>query len=86
MRIYTAFDLHVDYPGNMHWVLSLTETDYLNDILLIAGDLSHHLGDLKKVFISLKKKFRAVHFVPGNHELWLLDGEHDCSLEKFYAL
>ncbi|MDG2140959.1 MAG: metallophosphoesterase [Gammaproteobacteria bacterium] len=70
MRIHTVSDLHVDCRENMHWVLSLSQINYLNDILLIAGDLSHHLGDLKKVFVSLKKKFRAVHFGPGNHELW----------------
>ena len=86
MRIYTVSDLHVDYPENMHWALSLSDVDYLNDILLIVGDLNHHLGNLKKVFISLKKKFRAIHFVPGNHDLWLLDGQYDCSLEKFYSL
>ena len=48
MRIYTVSDLHVDYPENMHWALSLSEVDYLNDILLIAGDLSHHLSNLKR--------------------------------------
>jgi len=86
MRIYALSDLYVDYSENMRWVLSIDESEHLNDILVLAGDLSHTVSDLRRVFLSLSKKFRAVHFIPGNHALWVLDEDYDCSIKKFLGL
>ena len=49
MKVYTVSDVHVDYPENMDWVLSLNSTAYLGDILVLAGDVSHNLEDLARV-------------------------------------
>ena len=46
MKVYTVSDLHVDYPENMDWILSLNSTAYLEDILVLAGDVSNDLEDL----------------------------------------
>ena len=86
MKVYTVSDVHVDYPENMDWILSLNSTSYLEDILVLAGDVSHNLKDLTRVLHSLKTKFKAVHFIPGNHELWVENGKLSCSLEKFEAV
>ena len=86
MKVYTVSDLHVDYPENMDWILSLNSTAYLEDILVLAGDVSNDLEDLIRVFNSLKSKFKAVHFIPGNHELWVEKDKLNCSLEKFEAV
>lgn len=86
MKVYTVSDLHVDYPENMEWILSLPEEAYQADLLILAGDISHELSDLAKVFKSLTKKFKGVHFIPGNHELWVEDRQFQSSLEKFDAV
>ncbi len=86
MKVYTVSDIHVDYPENMEWILSLDAKAFQEDILVLAGDVSHKLDDLSRVFNSLLAKFKAVHFIPGNHELWLDGDEFSCSLEKFDAV
>ena len=86
MKVYTVSDVHVDYAENMDWILSLDSSVYQNDIMILAGDISHDLGDLARVFSSLVTKFQSVHFVPGNHELWVEDDQFDCSVEKFNAV
>ena len=86
MRVFALSDVHVDYPENMRWVLNLSAEEYRNDILVLAGDVSHSIGLLRQVFESLQSKFLQVLFVPGNHELWLHDEEFDCSLRKFDAI
>ncbi|MCG8415159.1 MAG: metallophosphoesterase [Pseudomonadales bacterium] len=86
MRIYTVSDLHVDYPENLQWVLNLSDDEHLEDTLIVAGDVSDDMSLLSKVFDALQKKFAAVHFVPGNHELWVDKGNYSCSLEKFDAV
>ena len=86
MKVYTVSDLHADYPENMDWVLSLNSSEYKSDIVILAGDISHDLNDLERVFTSLAGKFKAVHFVPGNLELWVEDDYYDCSLKKFEAV
>ncbi|NKB32184.1 MAG: metallophosphoesterase [Pseudomonadales bacterium] len=86
MKVYTVSDIHVDYPENMEWILSLDSASFLEDILIVAGDVSHDLQDLSRVFSSLVTKFKSVHFIPGNHELWIEQDKYDCSLEKFDAV
>ena len=86
MRVFAVSDLHVDYTENLEWILHLHDTDYLDDILILAGDVSDSLPMLRQVFASLRSKFKQVLFVPGNHELWIQNDEFNCSLEKFDAI
>jgi hypothetical protein len=86
MRIFALSDLHVDYPENLDWVGSLSRVDYSGDVLLLAGDISHAEDLLLRVMEALRSRFRAVFFVPGNHDLWLRGSGYDDSLAKFYAL
>lgn len=84
MRLFALSDIHVDYPDNARWVDCLSDEDYRDDVLILAGDLtedSHLLGWCLGRFSA---KFHQVLFVPGNHDLWVRrDRDVDCSLRKF---
>ncbi len=86
MRVFAVSDIHVDYEENMDWVLALDRSEYGEDILILAGDVTDKMWLLEQVFSSLVKNFQAVLFVPGNHELWVQDADFDCSLDKFEAI
>lgn len=82
-RIFSISDLHVDFSENMEHMQSLSSVDYQDDTLLIAGDVCDCMDKLAQLLTMMKHKFRQVTFVPGNHELWLRDGDIEDSLEKF---
>lgn len=83
MRVFALSDIHVDYPANLDWLLGLSDVDYQQDILLLAGDVSDLPARLEVTFASLRRKFRQVFFVPGNHELWVKRCRTRDSLVKF---
>jgi predicted phosphodiesterase len=85
-RVFAISDLHVDYPINMDTMLSLSNTDYINDVLIVAGDVTDSLSKLESLLENLLKKFYRVCFVFGNHELWLRKTNFEHSLEKFEAV
>lgn len=83
MRVFAVSDLHADYDENRDWVFALSDQDYQQDVLVLAGDVTDRLEILSQVLRALRGKFREVLFVPGNHELWVQSDTVDCSLEKF---
>lgn len=83
MRLYMVSDLHVDYAENLGWVRSLSGEDYSGDRLIMAGDITDDMELLRSVLSGFAAAFKSVHFVPGNHELWIDRGDYACSLEKF---
>lgn len=83
MRVFALSDIHADYQQNRDWIQGLSDVDYQQDILLLAGDVSDKLTILRAVLESVLAKFSTVHFVPGNHELWVRGDDEHCSLEKF---
>lgn len=85
-RIFAISDLHVDFPENLRHMLSLSNHDYVDDTLIIAGDVCDSLSRLEKLLVSLQQKFRQLAYVPGNHELWVRDEGAPDSLEKFNAI
>ncbi|CAN7175478.1 metallophosphoesterase [Variovorax paradoxus] len=86
MNVYAVSDIHADHEANRAWLDALPREKYRDDILLVAGDVSHRLDILKKTLSTLKERFLEVFFVPGNHDLWVTSKESCDSLEKFYAL
>jgi predicted phosphodiesterase len=86
VRVFAVSDIHVDYAENLAWILSLDHKEYANDILILAGDVTDKMPLLEQVFVSLTASFKAVLFVPGNHELWVQEDDFDCSLTKFEAI
>ena len=64
-RIFAISDIHVDIPENLHLVESWSASDYRNDVLIVAGDVTDNLSLLKTVLQSLTQKFLKVCYVPG---------------------
>jgi predicted phosphodiesterase len=87
MRIHALSDLHVDYAVNAQWSDRLSRYDYTDDVLIVAGDLSHSLPLIARTLRSLTAKFAAVLFVPGNHDVWVIREEPShTSFAKFDAV
>ncbi len=84
MRVLAISDLHVDYDQNMRWVMQLSGMDFVDDVLILAGDISDDVQKFKKALSLLRPKFSEILFVPGNHDLWVRRDNGMDSLEKFY--
>ena len=83
MKVYAISDLHIDYEENRQWVYNLSQSEYKDDILVLAGDVTDEIPLIEEVLLFLKKCFREVLYVPGNHELWTFRNNGMNSLEKF---
>lgn len=84
MRVFALSDVHVDYDENARWVSQLSLSDYRDDLLILAGDLTDRLSLLETTLRAFASRFRRVLFVPGNHELWVVrDGRGGDSFAKF---
>ena len=75
-RLYALSDVHVDIPANREWMLALgCDGSHRDDILIVAGDVTHRLDRLEESLAILKGKYAHVLFTPGNHDLWLEHGQ-----------
>jgi predicted phosphodiesterase len=84
MRLFAISDVHIDYPDNALWVEQVSDADYRDDVLILAGDLTEDRRRLAWCLGRFATKFRQVLFVPGNHDLWVRHERADlCSLRKF---
>src|SRR6185369_1197228 len=81
MRLFATSDLHTDYKENFRWLQEISDSEYLNDALIVAGDISDRLEIIRETLELLRSKFRHLLFTPGNHELWVRGVEYD-SIEK----
>ena len=86
MRVFAISDLHVDFKENGYWVKNISNQDYRQDALILAGDVSHEFDELSATLEMLLKKFKMLFFVPGNHELWLNNGNWQDSWQKLQAI
>jgi 3',5'-cyclic AMP phosphodiesterase CpdA len=62
-------DLHVHHPENRALVQDLTGRAP-DDWLIVAGDVAARDADLEWALTTLRQRFGALIWVPGNHELW----------------
>jgi predicted phosphodiesterase len=86
MRVFALSDVHVDYKENMSWLQALSPLDYIDDTLILAGDVSDDLKKLQAALACVRTKFAQVFFVPGNHELWIRQGDYIDSMAKFWRV
>lgn len=86
MQVYAISDLHADFRDNLWQLEQLPRHSYSADALIIAGDVSHEPEVLRRTFHLFLERFREVFFVPGNHELWIREGQHASSVEKFHEV
>jgi 3',5'-cyclic AMP phosphodiesterase CpdA len=73
MRIFAVSDLHTDFAENRRRLQLISSTSYLRDALVVAGDMRIIDWTLRE----LRSRFGQVFYAPGNHELWVRDGEYD---------
>ena len=85
-RIFAISDLHVDYKQNLDWVGNLSDSDYKNDTVIIAGDITDNAILFSQTLETMVNKFEHVFFVPGNHDLWIRKNDVKNSLDKFHLL
>jgi predicted phosphodiesterase len=86
VRVFALSDIHVDYRENEQWVSDLSDADFQDDTLLLAGDVSENLRLMERCFLRLTRKFRRVVFVPGNHDLWVNRSEIPDSVSKYQRI
>ncbi|BBB93466.1 MAG TPA: metallophosphoesterase [Methylomusa anaerophila] len=86
MKVFSISDIHVDFEENLHWFNNLSLYDYQNDLLILAGDVTHVIQLFEATLRSLRKRFWEVLFVPGNHDLWIPHTSSKHSLEKLQLL
>eukprot|EP00249_Psilotum_nudum_P005849 c19277_g2_i4 orf=64-945(-) len=88
MRVYAVSDLHTDYPENLEWLRRLSSSAYIQDTLIVAGDVAEKLETFVTTMTILRNRFQHVFFVPGNHDLWCRHDEykHIDSLKKLESL
>jgi predicted phosphodiesterase len=84
MKVFALSDIHVDYSFNKNWLANLSTSDFQEDILILAGDVTDSLSLLEWSLKALSQCFKKVLYVPGNHDLWVVRdvGKFD-SFEKF---
>jgi predicted phosphodiesterase len=85
MRLFATSDLHTDYKENFRWLEELSDTEYRDDALIVAGDVSDRIEIIRATFLLLRSRFRKLLFTPGNHELWVRGSELN-SIEKLQLI
>jgi len=88
-RVYAMSDIHYDHAGNEEWAHGIDATKFLDDVLIIAGNVCDTRRGVIRALTTLRAKFRRVFYLPGNHEMWLTKGEstkYPDSLSKLWAL
>ncbi|HXH38615.1 MAG TPA: metallophosphoesterase [Thermoanaerobaculia bacterium] len=84
MRVFALSDIHIDYAVNSKWIEGLSAVEYQNDVLILAGDVTHAPRRLEWCLNTLARRFQKVLFVPGNHDLWVIpEDRKKNSLQKF---
>ena len=84
MRVFALSDIHVDFDVNARWVSALSSSDYQQDVLILAGDVSDSIERFEQCLSAFARRFKKVFFVPGNHDLWVIrDPQPMNSLDKF---
>lgn len=66
MRIFAVSDVHTDYTQNLEWIKSLSNSNYINDVIIVAGDISQQINLIKSTLTILKTKFKYVFYCTGN--------------------
>jgi Icc-related predicted phosphoesterase len=71
MKLWAISDLHLGVESNRQGLRALPA--HPADWLILAGDICESTELLIEAFTLCTQKFAKVFWVPGNHELWLID-------------
>lgn len=85
-RVYAISDVHTDVSANLEWLqryAAASKETHLNDLIVVAGDISDSIGVIQDTLTLLQSTFGAgVAFVPGNHDLWCNSASDENSIDK----
>mmetsp|Transcript_46147 Transcript_46147/g.137940 ORF Transcript_46147/g.137940 Transcript_46147/m.137940 type:complete len:625 (-) Transcript_46147:61-1935(-) len=82
VRVWAVSDIHTDKKENKAWVSGIDERKYLDDVLILAGDVSNSWEELEATLRDLKSRFARVFFCAGNHDLWVRKKDGEDSVAK----
>lgn len=74
MRLHAIGDLHLSYAANRNLWSELDPLSYLDDALILAGDIGEKPEHLELAFSTATRCFAKVFWCPGNHELYSVAG------------
>jgi len=57
VRVFAVSDLHVDYDHNRRWVEQVSRHDFVQDIFLVAGDVSDSLDRIRECLANVHARF-----------------------------
>lgn len=74
-RVFALSDVHFDHPGVEEWLHRVHSTRFLDDVLIVAGNVADSFGAIVRGLTLIRGKFRRLFYLPGNHEMWILQRE-----------
>ncbi len=86
MRLFALSDIHTDYEENRQWTQQLSRCDFVDDVIVLAGDISDSIELIEDCFDQFCSRFQQVFFIPGNHDLWCSRQDFVSSVEKLKAI
>jgi predicted MPP superfamily phosphohydrolase len=81
MKIFYQSDLHLEFSKNKFYYESLISninSNPIEDILVLAGDIHYLSHSGSSTFKILKSKFKDIYYVCGNHEFY--DGKKNANI------
>lgn len=77
MNIAFTSDLHIDHHPEVIEHIARQSVAARVDVLILAGDVSSEIETLARVLAYFRAHVPRVVYVPGNHDLWSLNGTPD---------
>jgi|WetSurMetagenome_2_1015567.scaffolds.fasta_scaffold30849_4 hypothetical protein len=85
--IYAISDIHIDFQENFSTFLDCMKMQPVGEnALILAGDISDDLAKIRTALSAARDAFAHVFYVPGNHDLWVRNGNYPDSLQKFQVI
>eukprot|EP00438_Fugacium_kawagutii_P003349 Skav228230 [mRNA] locus=scaffold3112:7641:10814:+ [translate_table: standard] len=88
-RVFLLSELRFGHASNEAWVHGIHATKFLDDVLILTGNVADSLRALERGLTALRPKFRRIFYTPGNNEMWITPLESQMfpdSLCKLWAI
>jgi len=88
-RIFMLSELRFGHASNEAWVHGIHATKFLDDVLILTGNVADSFRALERGLTALRPKFRRIFYTPGNNEMWITPLESQMfpdSLCKLWAI
>ncbi|CAK9026113.1 unnamed protein product [Durusdinium trenchii] len=70
-RVFLLSELRFGHASNEAWVHGIHATKFLDDVLILTGNVADSLRALERALTALRPKFRRIFYTPGNNEMWI---------------